>query len=1005
MIMMMPTRTTPTRAAITALLLPFVALSAQSVPSAQEAGLQSLLTDRPLLHVARFQHAPQLDGGLNDSEWADAQVATPFWHFQTGAQSKHDTWAKIGLDEEDLYIAFRCAEAEMPKLTFGPLPPDSMSLFARDHVELFLMPDALKPTFYHFSVDVAGNRHEERGSDGSWGCDWEAAVHREAGAWSVEMRIPRAKIGLDTPRLSLVNFCRTRRLEPQETSAWSKTFGVFHNPTRFGRLVYGPPSDVRFAAVSLRQPRAGENQVEVSVAGVKEPALVRVRGYVLRGNELSPFGARELRLREGDESSVSLPLRVERDAKARVAVVLERDGRVLTFCDAAEVSLSGAKATPIRKVLEPAAAPFMQWIDTDRLRGISYGFGFTGAMPDGDLTKADAPGGATRETLHLRGESYFKVLVEESEEIRFDVAAAAGDSPFTSSTYAVFGPEGKLLGKGLVEAGATCGVRVPTETAGMHTVLINSGPASWNPFSITLRNTHWVLDARGKSTYVHTPVSLHSLRDCKLAGFNVALVAAWQWGIPFADEEGLATLNDMLERLCQAAQDAGIKLIPYFGWGCAKTESAAGGDHVRALTRLSVRGPHPCPVSREYWERTFLRRAMLVAQLSKKYPCVLGIGLDPESYYFGNWYNEHLESAEEKGRAGAIYQPYGSSREKCVCDECLHGLLKSKGLPDPNLPEDGNVRFDWIAKEGLLDDLCAYQQAQLEATTQIVRARVQAVNPSLCFAGLLLTCADNWFCRGLSRGLGTSRVPALDFDETTYTSGYSTDAVQTRLDRYEQWNAHVVHGGCLWGLKHPPHNPHFLAAQMYNFALYGHGYWFWPGSMSVWRSADEVAGYYSLSGYPEDYWKSFVVANQEIDKRLANPDTYRSPLDRLEERPTIPEQPKERNEWAEKPCYPVHMYPGTRLSFIVPAGRKSVRVEWGYRETLGDRTLLVSVAGTEHHLSATVEAEKANRAELDVPEGGCAGWVELLGEAGGCVGVKLEGAKPFFGGGGGVKLR
>ena len=90
---------------------------------------------------------------------------------------------------------------------------------------------------------------------------------------------------------------------------------------------------------------------------------------------------------------------------------------------------------------------------------------------------------------------------------------------------------------------------------------------------------------------------------------------------------------------------------------------------------------------------------------------------------------------------------------------------------------------------------------------------------------------------------------------------------------------------------------------------------------------------------------------------------------------------------------------------MVPPSRKSVRAEWGCRETLGDRVPIVSVAGTEHRLIATVDAEKANRAELDVPEGGCAGWVELLGEVDGCVGVKIEGVKPFFGGVGGMGLR
>jgi len=399
----------------------------------------------------------------------------------------------------------------------------------------------------------------------------------------------------------------------------------------------------------------------------------------------------------------------------------------------------------------------------------------------------------------------------------------------------------------------------------------------------------------------------------------------------------------------------------------------------------------------------------VIAELSQTYPCVIGVGLDPESYYFDNWYAEHLESPEAKRGASSVYMPYGASREKCICDECLHGLLQSTGIADPGLPEDGNARFDWIAENDLLDDLSAYHQARLEEILGSVRERVHAVNPELVFAVLLLSASDNWFCRGMARAWGTAEVPALDFDESTYIPGYSARAVQEKIDRYAGWGAHVAHGGCLWAMKHPPDNPHFLSAQMFNFGLYGHGYWFWPGFSSVWRSADTLGGYFSLSGYAEDYWKAIVVANQEIERRLAASDRYRSPLERIEPRPTIPSTPPagESNEWARKPCYPVHLYAGTRLSFTVPDTSESLRVEWGYRETLGERALLVNVAGQEHRLSAHVEAEKANVSELSVPEGGCTGWIELEGAGGGAegVGVKLVGAKPFFGGAAGMTLR
>ena len=301
---------TRTRTVVTAAVLLLAASGTQSVLAAPEGEQQSLLTEKPLLRVATFGQAPNLDGVLDDPAWSTARPATPFWHYQAGVQSEHDTWAKIGIDNDHLYVAFHCAEAEMAKLKAEKLPPDSLSVYANDHVEFFFMPDALGGPYYHFSADVGGNRHDELASDGSWGCEWDAAVRLGTDAWSVEMRIPRRAVGLSDPQMSLANFCRTRRLAPPETSAWSKTFGLFHNPARFGRTVYGPTTGVSLKALTLRRPRPGENHVNVAISGAERPMDVVVKGYVPAGEDMTCFGTRKLRLSEGADSSVSLGLRV-----------------------------------------------------------------------------------------------------------------------------------------------------------------------------------------------------------------------------------------------------------------------------------------------------------------------------------------------------------------------------------------------------------------------------------------------------------------------------------------------------------------------------------------------------------------------------------------------------------------------------------------------------------------------------------------------------------------------
>ena len=963
--------------------------------AAHPAAAQPIGTETPLRNVGAFSRPPTLDGQLGDGEWGQADGGTAFRHFQSGEPSARATHAWVGIDAEFVYVAFECAEAEMDKLKPATLAPDSMTIFARDHVEVFLMPDALAPAFYHFSFDVSGNRYDARGSDATWNGEWQGAVHLGKTGWTVEMRISRASIGMDNPRMALANFCRTRRLVPGETSAWSPTFGPFHNPARFGRLVFGPPSKARLSSLSLNQPVIGQNRIHVTAKDA--PADAIIKGYLLQDGKARQFGA-------GVPPTSVFPLQRERDSEVDLLVTVEANGKVLDFRPAMSVGLSGTQPKPVRRVLGPEVAPAMRWIDSERLRGISYMVVSGPKMPEDGLAKADAT--IEPAAMHLRGQSHFRIRAKAGEPIHFALAAEKGESVFTQAVYAVFGPQGKIIGQGVVAAGTSQEVRIPAQTDGTHVLLVNSGPAMWNPFTITLRNEHWVLDARGKSQYVGTPVALHSLRDCKLAGCNLALMAAWAWGMPFKTDGELATWRARLEELCAASQAAGIRIIPYLGWGCGRYDCDSVPAYTRALTRLSVRGPQPCPASREYWEGSFLRRAMVMAELSKTYPVIVGAGLDPESYYFSSWYKNHLKSEEERGKIWSIVMPIGGSPEKCICDECLQSFLKAKGIADPHLAEDGNVRFDWLAKQGLRDELFVHQQARLEGVLTSVRKRLQAVNPDFCLAVMHLSTGDDWFRRGMARGLGTRHMPILDFDEGTYTTGYSERAITTKLGRYQRWDAPVVHGGTLWTLKHPPANPHSFAAQMFNFALYGHSYWVWPGSMSLWRSADRVRNYFSLSGYPEDYWAAIALANQEIDRRLAAPTTYRSRLERIDKRAKIPDQPKVQNEWAKKPCYPVHLYSGTRLSFRVPAGKKQIRVLWGYRRALGKQTLAVSVAGKTHETVVDVVAEQANVIELDVPADGAPGWVELRRSGPPvCVGIKIDGAKPFFGAGNGMSLR
>ena len=118
--MQLRSRASSVHTMVASLALPFTVLAGANT-RAETAPSRDLLGDKPVLHVTTFEAAPAVDGVLDDEAWATAEAAGPFWHFQTGAPARQDTRAWMGLDKENLYAAFRCAEAEMGKLKVEPL--------------------------------------------------------------------------------------------------------------------------------------------------------------------------------------------------------------------------------------------------------------------------------------------------------------------------------------------------------------------------------------------------------------------------------------------------------------------------------------------------------------------------------------------------------------------------------------------------------------------------------------------------------------------------------------------------------------------------------------------------------------------------------------------------------------------------------------------------------------------------------------------------------------------
>jgi len=221
----------------------------------------------PLLTVPRVREAPRIDGVLNDPAWTESSVAAGFTRLGEAAPAQEPTTFRAVYDGKRLYLAVVCAEsalipaeqrAEQMRITKRARDGN---VFADDVIEVFIAPRGDRP-YVHLAVSAAGSIYDARNRDARWNLDWQAAVRLGNGQWTVEIAVPLERILGRLPRAwEKIGFNVAREEKPRsELSSWAPLDRGFHEPERFGALVFaGGPAPV----VSLGNP--SETATEWSV--------------------------------------------------------------------------------------------------------------------------------------------------------------------------------------------------------------------------------------------------------------------------------------------------------------------------------------------------------------------------------------------------------------------------------------------------------------------------------------------------------------------------------------------------------------------------------------------------------------------------------------------------------------------------------------------------------------------------------------------------------------------
>jgi hypothetical protein len=267
----------------------------------------------------------------------------------------------------------------------------------------------------------------------------------------------------------------------------------------------------------------------------------------------------------------------------------------------------------------------------------------------------------------------------------------------------------------------------------------------------------------------------------------------------------------------------------------------------------------PCPLDATYWSISIAERLEQLAYLSKSTTLFAAL-FDTEMY----------------GAELSIY------RDPCFCDVCWQEFVQSGALKDQTAYTlKKEERFPYLTRRNLLERYADVQEYRLQGIVSRIEQHIHSINPDLQLG--FLAYNNNWFYRGLIRGLGTAANPALVFSETSYVRGYTPYVDQERVFIEEDTRSpgHTERTAppiaCyIPGIWLGRFYPDELSSQLYHIAAHSNGYWLFTAS-SLWMEG-EKPGAYALHGSNAEHWEVFKQANNELDRFSQAPGTYQSNL-------------------------------------------------------------------------------------------------------------------------------
>ena len=215
----------------------------ESAARPRSAGLAAdSQTEGRVAQAVPVDHAPKLDGTLNDPLWLEAKPITDFRQREPheGETATEKTEVRIVYTRHAVYFGIHCYDSEPSRIIATELRRD-VSQDLDDHFEILIDSNYDRRDAYVFEINPLGTQNdglvveEQGGSDGGdfdrgWDGVWSSEARAVADGWTATVEIPFTTLNFSHSLDVLwgLNFKRFIRRKNEEDlwTAYRRTFGI-----------------------------------------------------------------------------------------------------------------------------------------------------------------------------------------------------------------------------------------------------------------------------------------------------------------------------------------------------------------------------------------------------------------------------------------------------------------------------------------------------------------------------------------------------------------------------------------------------------------------------------------------------------------------------------------------------------------------------------------------------------------------------------------------------------